>query len=57
MKKKNNKGFMLVETLIVATFLVTTLLFIYVQFNNITRTYDTSFRYNTVNGLILIMTD
>lgn len=51
MKKMNNKGFMLVETLIVATFLVTTLLFIYVQFNNITRTYDTSFKYNTVNGL------
>lgn len=51
MKKMNNKGFMLVETLIVATFLVTTLLFIYIQFNNITRTYDTSFKYNTVNGL------
>lgn len=51
MKKMNNKGFMLIETLIVSTFLVTTLLFIYVQFNNITRTYDTSFKYNTVNGL------
>jgi len=51
MKKMNNKGFMLVETLIVATFLVTTLLFIYVQFNNITRMYDNSFEYNTVNGL------
>jgi len=42
---------MLVETLIVATFLVTTLLFIYVQFNNINKSYDNSFRYNTVNGL------
>lgn len=51
MKKMNNKGFMLTETLIVATFLVTTLLFIYIQFNNITRTYDTSFKYNTVNGM------
>jgi len=51
MKKMNNKGFMLAETLIVATFLVTTLLFIYIQFNNITNTYDNSFKYNTVNGL------
>ena len=51
MKKMNNKGFMLTETLIVATFLVTTLLFIYVQFNNINKTYNNSFKYNTVNGL------
>ena len=53
MKKMNNRGFMLVETLIVATFLVTTLMFIYIQFNNITRTYDTSFKYNTVNGMYI----
>ena len=53
MKKINNKGFMFVETLIVATFLVTTLLFIYVQFNKITNTYDTSFKYNTVDGLYM----
>ena len=51
MKKINDRGFMLTETLIVATFLVTTLLFIYVQFNKITKTYDTSFKYNTINGL------
>ena len=51
MKKMNNRGFMLSETLIVATFLVTTLLFLYVQFNKVTKTYDTSFKYNTVNGL------
>ena len=51
MKKMNKKGFMLAETLIVATFLVTILLFIYIQFNNITKTYDNSFKYNTVNGL------
>lgn len=51
MKKMNNKGFMLSETLIVATFLVTVLLFLYVQFNKVTKTYDTSFKYNTVNGL------
>jgi len=51
MKKNNNSGFMLAETLIVATFLVSTLLFIYIQFNGITNKYDDSFKYNTVNGL------
>lgn len=54
MKKVNNKGFMLVETLIVSTFLLTVLLFIYIQFNNITKTYDASFKYNTVNGLYAV---
>lgn len=54
MKKIDNKGFMLTETLIVATFLVTTLLFLYIQFNNVTKTYDTSFKYNTVNGLYAV---
>ena len=51
MKKMNNKGFMLMETLIVSTFLVSTLLFIYIQFNNINKTYEKSFKYNTVNSL------
>ena len=54
MKKIDNRGFMLTETLIVATFLVTTLLFLYIQFNNVTKTYDTSFKYNTVNGLYAV---
>ena len=40
MKKMNNKGFMLTETLIVSTFLVTTLLFIYMQFNTVTNIAD-----------------
>ena len=51
MKKMNNRGFMLTETLIVSTFLVSTLLFIYIQFNNINKTYEKSFKYNTVNSL------
>ncbi len=51
MKKMNNKGFMLTETLIVSTFLVTTLLFIYMQFNTVTNSYNTSFKYNTVNSM------
>ena len=51
MKKMNNRGFMLTETLIVSTFLVSTLLFIYIQFNNINKTYEKSFKYNTINSL------
>lgn len=53
MKKINNKGFMLVETLICATFIVGTLTVIYVQFQNINQSYEVSFKYNTVNNLYL----
>lgn len=51
MKKMNNKGFMLAETLIVATFIMTILIFLYVQFRNVTDSYNSSFKYNTVNGI------
>ena len=34
MKKANDKGFMLTETLIVATMLITVLLVLYIQFKN-----------------------
>lgn len=49
--KKNNKGFMLLETLVVSTFILGTLIFLYIQFSSVKRTYDVSFRYNTVPGL------
>lgn len=51
MKKKNNKGFMLTETLIVATLLITVLLFMYIQFKNVMRSYEQSFKYNTISDL------
>ena len=51
MKKKNNKGFLLVETLIVSTFAASTMIFIFIQFRRITTEYDRSFSYNTVEGL------
>ena len=51
MKKKNNKGFLLVETLLVATFAASTMLSIYVQFRRINTEYSRSFSYNTVEGL------
>lgn len=49
--KKNNKGFMLLETLVVSTFILGTLIFLYIQFSAVKRTYDVSFRYNTIPGL------
>lgn len=51
MKKNNNKGFILLETLIVSTFVIGVLVFLYVQFNNIKRSYDESFKYNSIPGL------
>lgn len=49
--KKNCKGFVLLETLIVSTFILGTLVFLYVEFSAVKRSYDISFRYNTVPGL------
>lgn len=52
--KKNEKGFMLFETLVVSTFVLGTLIFLYVQFSAIKRNYDITFRYNTVQDLYYI---
>lgn len=51
MKKNDNKGFLLTELLVTATLVSTVLIFLYTQFYTIKRSYDTSFKYNTVNGL------
>lgn len=51
MKKINNKGFMLVETLVVSTFIFSTLLFLYVQFKTINSSYKTTYHYNNVGSL------
>lgn len=51
MKKLNNKGFMLTETLIVAGFVIATLVFLYTQFRTVSRSYTTSFKYNGVGQL------
>lgn len=53
MKKLDDKGFMLIETLICATFIVGVLIFVYIQFTNINRSYEDSFTYNNVNNLYL----
>ncbi len=49
--QKNNKGFVLVETLLVSVFILTTLIFLFVQFRTVKQSYDRSFRYNTVTGM------
>lgn len=51
MKKLNNNGFMLVETLIVTTFVAGVLVYIFIQFSNLSKNYETSYDYNTVVDL------
>ena len=51
MKKNNNKGFMLLETMVVSAFIITVLIFLYVQFSNLKKSYDESFRYDTIPEL------
>lgn len=51
MQKNDNKGFMLTELLVTATLICTVLIFLYTQFYSVKRSYDNSFKYNTVNGL------
>ena len=51
MKKLNNKGFMLAETLIVSTFVAGVLIFLFIQFTNLGKAYDDSYINNTPEGL------
>ena len=50
---KNNKGFMLLETLIVSTIILSTLVFLFIQFTNIKTNYEISFKYNTIPGIYI----
>ena len=49
--KKKQKGFVLVETLVVSLLVLTVLIFLFLQLNTINLNYQKSFRYNTVEGL------
>jgi len=51
MKKLNNKGFLLVETIVVATFTLTVLIALFLQFKNLLASYNSSYNYNTVEGI------
>ena len=49
--KKNSKGFMLIDTLIVSITVSAILIYLYFQFANVNDSYTKNFRYNTVPGL------
>lgn len=49
--KKNNSGFMLAETLVVTSFVAGVLIFLYIQFSNLSNAYDDSYIYNNVDSL------
>ena len=49
--KKNNKGFTLVETLIVSAFVIGTLTYLFIQINNSITNYDIAFKYDAVNDV------
>lgn len=51
MKKNTNRGFVLAETLIVTTFVAGVLIFLFIQFTNLSKNYTDSYKYNTVEGL------
>lgn len=48
---KNNKGFLLAESLVVSTFVITVLLFLFVQFQNLMTTYKNNMKYNSPKAL------
>ena len=49
--KKNNRGFLLAESLVVSTFVLTVLILLYVQFSNLTINYKNSYNYNNVESI------
>lgn len=51
MKKLDNRGFLLVETLVVSTFTLTVLVILFIQFKNLVVNYNESYYYNTVEGI------
>lgn len=48
---KNKKGFTLLEVLVVSIFIISTLTFLFTQFLILKKSYDYSFRYDTVEGM------
>lgn len=51
MKKNNSLGFMLIETLLVSTFVLGVLTYLYMQFSALKRSYNDSFKYDTIPAL------
>lgn len=48
---KKNKGYVLVETIVVTAFVAGILIFLFIQFSNISSNYNNSYNYNTVENL------
>ena len=53
--KKNNRGFMLAETLLVTTFVAGILIYLYVQFSNLNTKYNEAYTYNTVENMYALV--
>lgn len=51
MNKKSNKGFLLAESLIVTTFVLTVLIYLFAQFKNLMIEYKNNYKYNTVEDI------
>ena len=51
MKKNNSLGFMLIETLLVSTFVLGVLTYLYMQFSALKRSYSDNFKYDTIPAL------
>lgn len=51
MKKRGNKGFVLLETLVVTVFISSVLIFLFVQFNSLNANYKESNTYNNVKDV------
>ena len=49
--KKNKQGFILLETLVVSCFVIGTLIYMFVQFSTLKKSYNNSYKYNTVYDL------
>ena len=54
MKKELSNGFMLIETLIVTTFVSGVLIFLFIQLVTLSNNYDNSYKYNRVEDLYLL---
>ncbi len=49
--KKKNRGFTLVETLVVSSFIIGVLVFLFAEFTKMKKSYDVSFEFNTIPAL------
>lgn len=52
--QKNNRGFMLIETLLVTITISSILIYLYTQFSNINNSYNKTYKYNVVEDLYAV---